>query len=440
MVSTRSSRKYDYSKLNNGDSSSDDENADVNTSSKRASSQSKTPSKKKAAKNNKRSSAKKAVATPAAVSATDDDTMSDDSARTRPTHFTRKASSVAAAATGGGDGSGPSVVDRDRHDIFNVVALLPLVFLTLANYDWAVVWASFDPEAAWTDKYFWEYWVATTVYFFVDTVWVWKVPTCVKAPGVIIKVCIMIYSHMFVRYARMKLLALFDLRNATPVELCIRSPIPISFFYIITAPRCNVAISDGARALSRIPMGHGCMLIGGDQHLVPHYAPCGLLAEKTCAESPCGIYEHGILCVVDCHPLHTVSADNGDLSAKMSRGVGGDRNADALADRFCSGPWYLLCPQFQVVVRFVYSAHCWMVQVGRWQSGAEGEGEIVKGWRIHTSDKFALVWFIRAGLPQNNKYNLTACVYRLLCYLEIRRTAWLFIYMGISIVAIERVS
>ena len=381
MVSTRS-RKYDYSKLNDGDSSSDDETTDVNTPSKRASSQSKTPSKNKTTKNSKRSNAK-AAATRAAVSAnvSDDDTTSEDSARTRPTHFTRKASSVAAAATGGGDGSGPSVVDRDRHDIFNVVALLPLVFLTLANYDWAVVRASFDPEAAWTDKYFWEYWVATTVYFFVDTVWVWKVPTCVKAPGVIIKVCIMIYSHMFVRYARMKLLALFDLRNATPVELCIRSPIPISFFYIITAPRCNVAISDGARALSRIPMGHGCMLIGGDQHLVPHYAPCGLLAEKTCAEFPCGIYEHGILCVVDCHPLHTVSADNGDISSKMSGGIGGDRNADALAHRIRAGPWHLLCSQLQMVVRSVYSAHCWMVQVGRWQGGAEGEGGFVKEWR-----------------------------------------------------------
>ena len=187
MVSTRS-RKYDYAKLNAGDSSSGDENADVNTPSKRASSQSGTASKKKTTKNNKRSNVK-AAATPAAATTSDDDTTSDaDSALTRPTHFTRKASSVAATATGGGDGSGPSVVDRDRHDIFNVVALLPLVFLTLANYDWAVVWASFDPEAAWTDKYFWEYWMATMVYFFVDTVWVWKVPTCVKSPGVIIKV------------------------------------------------------------------------------------------------------------------------------------------------------------------------------------------------------------------------------------------------------------
>jgi len=191
MVSTRTKKKIDYAKLNAGDRGSDDENAETNASPKRPSSQSTTPSKKKGTESNtKRSDVKvKAAATPATVTASDDD-ASDDSARTRPTHFTRKASSVAATATGGGDGSGPSVVDRDRHDIFNVVALLPLVFLTLANYDWAVARASFDPEAAWTDQYFWEYWVTTTTYFFVDTLWVWKVPTCVKAPGVIIKVCL----------------------------------------------------------------------------------------------------------------------------------------------------------------------------------------------------------------------------------------------------------
>lgn len=107
--------------------------------------------------------------------------------RARSTHFTRKASGVAAIATGGGDGSGPSVVDRDRHDIFNIVALLPLIFLTFANYDWGVVLATGDPEASWTDEYFWQYWFATTLYFGVDLVWVWRVPTCVKSPSVIIK-------------------------------------------------------------------------------------------------------------------------------------------------------------------------------------------------------------------------------------------------------------
>eukprot|EP00563_Minutocellus_polymorphus_P006933 CAMPEP_0181032224 /NCGR_PEP_ID=MMETSP1070-20121207/6632_1 /TAXON_ID=265543 /ORGANISM="Minutocellus polymorphus, Strain NH13" /LENGTH=328 /DNA_ID=CAMNT_0023109615 /DNA_START=117 /DNA_END=1103 /DNA_ORIENTATION=- len=186
MVSTRS-KKYDYAKLSNATSGSDDENTDLNTSPVRASSQSGTPSKSKTRKNKRVDVKAAAPPAPRATAATDDDDTSDDNAQTRPTHFTRKASSVAATATGGGDGSGPSVVDRDRHDIFNVVALLPLVFLTLANYDWTVVWASANPEAAWTDQYFWEYWVATMIYFFVDTVWVWKVPTCVKSPGVIIK-------------------------------------------------------------------------------------------------------------------------------------------------------------------------------------------------------------------------------------------------------------
>ena len=173
MVSTRSSKKYD------ADSGSED-----GAFPTRASSQAGTSSKSSMRKT-KRVNIK--AAAPRAT-ATDDDDTSDDNAQTRPTHFTRKASSVAAAATGGGDGSGPSVTDRDRHDIFNVVALLPLVFLTLANFDWEVVWASADAEAAWTDEYFWQYWVATMTYFSVDTFWVWKVPTCVKAPGVIIKV------------------------------------------------------------------------------------------------------------------------------------------------------------------------------------------------------------------------------------------------------------
>ena len=174
MVSTRSSKKYD------ADSGSED-----GAFPTRASSQSATPSKitmRKTKRVNVQAAAPRATTT-------DDDDTSDDNAQTRPTHFTRMASSVAAAATGGGDGSGPSVTDRDRHDIFNVVALLPLVFLTLANFDWEVVWASADAEAAWTDEYFWQYWVATLTYFAVDTVWLWKVPTCVKSPGVIIKVC-----------------------------------------------------------------------------------------------------------------------------------------------------------------------------------------------------------------------------------------------------------
>ena len=151
-----------------------------------------------------------------------------------------------------------------------------------------------------------------------------------------------------------------------------------SFILRHTAPRRVIALPHGSRPLSGISMGHGCMLIGGDQHLVPYHASCGLSAERTCAEFHCGIYECCILCIVDSHPLHTVSADNGDIFAKMSGSIGGDRNADALAHRIRAGPWHLLCSQLQMVVRSVYSAHCWMVQVGRWQGGAEGEGGFVE--------------------------------------------------------------
>jgi hypothetical protein len=108
----------------------------------------------------------------------------------RPTaqHLSRKTSSIAAAATGGGEGSGPSVIDRDRHDMFNIAALLPVILLTLVNYDWDVVFAlGGDAETSWNGRYFLQYWAVTALYFMVDLVWVWRVPTCVKSPGVIIK-------------------------------------------------------------------------------------------------------------------------------------------------------------------------------------------------------------------------------------------------------------
>jgi hypothetical protein len=214
------------------------------------------------------------------ATATDDDDTSDDNAQTRPTHFTRKASSVAAAATGGGDGSGPSVTDRDRHDVFNVVALLPLVFLTLANFDWEVVWASGDAEAAWTGEYFWQYWVATMVYFSVDTFWVWMVPTCVKAPGVIIKVCALRsfeVSGCRVVTSKYYVLRAHILTNCTLSTL----------YTIITAPHCDIVVSRGTRAISGVSMGDGRMFIGGDQHLVPHHAAHGLSASGTCAWCHC---------------------------------------------------------------------------------------------------------------------------------------------------------
>ena len=59
--------------------------------------------------------------------------------------------------------------------------------------------------------------------------------------------------------------------------------------------------------------------------------------------------------------MRTVSNDNGDISAKMPGGAGGDRNSDALARYFRAGTWYLLRPQHQMDVRSVHTAYTELV-------------------------------------------------------------------------------
>lgn len=70
----------------------------------------------------------------------------------------------------------------------SLLAQVPLIFLTIANWDWSLLLAGRTPEEAWTGAYFALYWALTMLYFVVDLAWVALVPTCVKSPGVIIKV------------------------------------------------------------------------------------------------------------------------------------------------------------------------------------------------------------------------------------------------------------
>lgn len=75
---------------------------------------------------------------------------------------------------------------RERHDVFNLVVLIPLIYLTWINYDWNAMFVQ-GPEQAWTGDFFQSLWGATVAYFVVDLLWVWMVPVCVKSPDVIIK-------------------------------------------------------------------------------------------------------------------------------------------------------------------------------------------------------------------------------------------------------------
>mmetsp|Transcript_26001 Transcript_26001/g.60364 ORF Transcript_26001/g.60364 Transcript_26001/m.60364 type:complete len:183 (+) Transcript_26001:236-784(+) len=78
---------------------------------------------------------------------------------------------------------------RDVHDVFNLVALFPIIVLTISNWDWDQVKQGESMEDAWSGAYFMEFWSSTLLYFLVDLMWVARVPICVKSPGVIVKVC-----------------------------------------------------------------------------------------------------------------------------------------------------------------------------------------------------------------------------------------------------------
>jgi hypothetical protein len=79
-------------------------------------------------------------------------------------------------------------IARDRHDIFNIVALPIPVFFMLLNWDYGRFFSwEYSAAESWTAKYFMEMWAATMLYFAADLTWVARVPICVKSPGVIIK-------------------------------------------------------------------------------------------------------------------------------------------------------------------------------------------------------------------------------------------------------------
>lgn len=84
---------------------------------------------------------------------------------------------------------------RDAHDWFNLVALLPVIYLNLRN--WSCItfcsevadslgWRSSVVEL-WHGEAFAEFWWTTFAYFILDMGWMLVLPDCVKSPGVILK-------------------------------------------------------------------------------------------------------------------------------------------------------------------------------------------------------------------------------------------------------------
>jgi hypothetical protein len=78
-------------------------------------------------------------------------------------------------------------IARERHDFFNIFALVFVIGATLINWDLTRLVQGYGPDEAWTGEHFYLNWATTVLYFLIDLLWVAVVPICVKSPGTIIK-------------------------------------------------------------------------------------------------------------------------------------------------------------------------------------------------------------------------------------------------------------
>lgn len=95
---------------------------------------------------------------------------------------------------------------RDVHDWFNLVALLPVIYLNLRN--WCCVTFSVSllkntileksVVGMWHGEVFQEFWWTTLAYFILDILWVILLPDCVKSPGVILKHHLATVGYIFI--------------------------------------------------------------------------------------------------------------------------------------------------------------------------------------------------------------------------------------------------
>mmetsp|Transcript_2876 Transcript_2876/g.5333 ORF Transcript_2876/g.5333 Transcript_2876/m.5333 type:complete len:315 (-) Transcript_2876:948-1892(-) len=80
--------------------------------------------------------------------------------------------------------------ERDIHDFFNLVSLVPVVVLNVINWNWDILLDPYSKKTmqqAWTGEWFPLFFAITSGYFVSDLIWVLLVPQCVKSPGVIIQ-------------------------------------------------------------------------------------------------------------------------------------------------------------------------------------------------------------------------------------------------------------
>ena len=98
--------------------------------------------------------------------------------------------------------------DRDVHDFFNLIVLIPIVVLNMMNWNWDMIFHMPKGKTvadAWNGDWFMVFWQVTFLYFLVDLAWMFVKPSCVKSPMTIIQHHIATLLYILIPYCNSEL-------------------------------------------------------------------------------------------------------------------------------------------------------------------------------------------------------------------------------------------
>lgn len=97
---------------------------------------------------------------------------------------------------------------RDSHDFFNLIVLIPIVALNVMNWNWEKMFKLKKNETianAWTGQWFDLFLLSVYLYFIIDLLWILLVPKCVKSPGTILQHHVITMLYLLIPYFRPQL-------------------------------------------------------------------------------------------------------------------------------------------------------------------------------------------------------------------------------------------
>jgi TLC domain len=93
--------------------------------------------------------------------------------------------------------------NRDAHDFFNLVVLVPVLALNVMNWNWDIILnmpKNKTVSDAWTGEWFDLFFQATALYFLIDLAWILIIPSCVKSPSTILQHHVAAMLYILVPY------------------------------------------------------------------------------------------------------------------------------------------------------------------------------------------------------------------------------------------------